>query len=138
MSSVVNNKISDAFSSVGGASSSSLDSLSSIQNLPPSSLSMVQDAFSDAIRWAYIALLPFVCIAAVSSVFLREVKIERSSEAQAQRETERAKEDAELGQTGPQDGTPQSTHRRRIKIRGPVGALIWCFQALGDKMGWRK
>lgn len=139
MSSVVNNKISDAFSSISGATSSSLNSLGSIQNLPPALLSRVQDAFSDAIRWAYIALLPFVCIAALSSLLLREVKIERSSEVERQRNTERNKEDAELGESvTPETGTPQPSHRRRIKIRGPVGAIIWCFQALGDKLGWRK
>ena len=140
MSSVVNNKISDAFSSISGsATSSSLNSLGSIQNLPPALLSRVQDAFSDAIRWAYIALLPFVCIAALSSLLLREVKIERASEVESQRNTERNKEDAELGESDILDtGTPQPTHPRRIKIQGPVGAIIWCFQALGDKMGWRK
>ena len=99
---------------------------------------MVQNAFSDAIRWAYIALLPFVCIAAVSSVFLREVKIERSNEEQARQEDERNKEDAELGQTTNADGSPRRVYRRRIKIRGPAGAIVWCFQALGDKMGLRK
>ena len=138
MSSVVNNKISDALSSVAGASSSSLNSLASIQNLPPSLLSGVQDAFSDAIRWAYIALLPFVSIAAVSSLFLREVKIERSSEEQERQEDERNKEDAELGQRTNPDGTPQRRYRPRIRIRGPFGAVIGCFQALGDKLGWRK
>jgi hypothetical protein len=139
MSSVVNNKISDALSSISGANSSSLNSLGSIQNLPPSLRNSVQDAFSDAIRWAYIALLPFVCIAALSSLLLREVKIERSSEEQTRRNTERRKEDAELGETvTPVTGTPPPSHPRRIKIRGPVGAIIWCFQALGDRMGWRK
>jgi hypothetical protein len=139
MSSVVNNKISDVFSSFSSESSSSLNSLGSIQNLPPSLLSSVQRAFSDAIRWAYIALLPFVCIAAVSSLFLREVKIERSSEDETQRNTERNKEDAELGEAVTSEiGTAQPSHRRRIKIRGPVGAIIWCFQTVGDKMGWRK
>jgi len=139
MSSVVNNKVSDAFagvSSSGGATS--YNSLGSIQSLPPAILLQVQNAFSDAIRWAYVALLPFVCIAAVSAFFLREVKIERSAEEERSREQERQKQDAELGQVTNERGEVQRTSHPRIKIVGPIGAVIWCFQAIGDKMGLRK
>src|ERR1700738_2535531 len=81
MSSVVNNKVSSAFALSGNSGqTTSYTSLNSIQSLPPAVIAQVQDAFSEAIRWAYIALLPFVCIAAISSLFLREVKIERSPE----------------------------------------------------------
>jgi CBS domain containing-hemolysin-like protein len=149
MSSVVNNKVSNAFASSSlsnSSSSTSFSSLNSIQSLPPALRLQVQDAFSDAIRWAYIALLPFVCIAAISALFLREVHIERSPEEIARREQEQNKEDAELGQTTGQTGeqtinmTGEVTRRRRprIKIYGPLSAIIWCFQALADKMGWRK
>jgi CBS domain containing-hemolysin-like protein len=153
MSSVVNNKISDAFTSsslansTSNSSSSSLNSLGSIQSLPPDTLIRVQDAFSDAIRWAYIALLPFVCIAAISAFFLREVKIERSVEDEQRREAER-NGDGEMGtsavgpstagQSGVGGGSAVVGRKPRIKIYGPFGAIIWCCQAIGDKMGWRK
>jgi hypothetical protein len=136
MSSVVNNKISSYFPS--GHASSSISSLPSIQSLPPSLLTEVQDVFSNAIRWAYVALIPFVSIAAIGSFFLREVKIERSTEEEVQREEERKKEDAELGQVPNNDGEVARTHRPRIRVFGPVTAIIWCCQAIGDKMGWRK
>src|SRR5271169_3475902 len=83
MSSVVNNKIASSIPS--DKSTPSLSSLNSIQSLPPSILKEVQNAFSDAIRWAYIALIPFVAIAAISGFFLREVKITRTPEEEAQR-----------------------------------------------------
>jgi fucose permease len=140
MSSVVNNKVSNAFAnSPVGTGNSDLNSLSSIQNLPPSVLAAIQDAFANAIRWAYIAILPFVCISAISCFFLREVKIERSSEEEQRKEEEKKKTDAELGQI-PQDGSSGSPrqHKPRIKVIGPIGGIIWLCQALGDKMGWRK
>jgi hypothetical protein len=92
MSSVVNNKVSQAFPAVSGQTSL-YASLGDIQSLPPLVREQVQDVFSEGIRWAYIALLPFVCTAAISSFFLRDVKIERSSKDVARREQ---KEDVEL------------------------------------------
>jgi hypothetical protein len=144
MSSVVNNKVASAFPSA--ETSSGLTSLNAIQNLPPAVLTAVQAAFANAVRWAYIAILPFVCISAISTVFLREVEIKETPEEQAERGEEQTKTDPELGnvpQTN-EDGTitnpaPQPRkHKPRIKIYGPIGAIIWCIQALGDKMGWRK
>jgi hypothetical protein len=143
MSSVVNNKITNAFASSGGESSS-YSSLSSIQSLPPAIITQVQNAFSDAIRWAYIAILPFACIAAFSVFFLREVKIERSAEEIERREREKNRQDAELGHTTQngedinENGNVTRPRRPRVKIIGPIGVVIWCCQALGDKMGWRK
>lgn len=143
MSSVVNNKVAAAFPYAG--SSSSLTSLNAIQNLPPAVLAAVQAAFANAVRWAYIAILPFVCVSAISTVFLRELKITKDPEEQAEHDAQQAKTDAELGNV-PQmneDGTATNPaqprkHKPRIKIYGPIGAIIWCIQALGDKMGWRK
>ena len=144
MSSVVNNKVSSALSSIlppGISVSSSLDSLNAITSLPPNILIVVQKAFSDAIRWAYIALLPFVCIAAISSLFLGEVKVEGTPGTKA-KEVQRAaksrsREDLETGQLGlDMQGEPQ--HRPRIGIYGPLSLIIWCFQAIGDKFGWRR
>src|SRR5277367_4327680 len=139
MSSVVNNKVSADIPS--GQSSSSLTSLSSIQNLPPDIMKQVQNDFADAIRWAYIAILPFVCIAAISVCFLREVKIERSTAEEARKAEQQNKSDAELGQVsgGPSaDGATTRTHRPRVKVYGPIMGIVWCCQAIGDKMGWRK
>jgi len=89
--------------------------------------------------------LPFACVAAITTVFLREVKIEKTPAEQAEREEQQAKTDAELGRIPHtnDDGTPNSVpeppaHKPRIKIWGPISAIIWCFQAFGDKMGWRK
>src|SRR5271154_5086208 len=139
MSSVVNNKVSADIPS--GESSSSLSSLGSIQNLPPPIMKQVQDDFADAIRWAYIALLPFVCIAAISVFFLREVKIERSASEEARKTEQQNKADAELGQVphgSSSDGAATRTHRPRVKVYGPIMGIVWCCQAIGDKMGWRK
>lgn len=144
MSSVVNNKVASAFPS-GSSNGAQLSSLGSIANLPPALLAAVQNAFANAVRWAYIAILPFACVAAITTVFLREVKIEKTPAERADHEEQQAKTDAELGkipQTN-EDGTstpaPQrSAHKPRIKIYGPIGAIIWCCQALGDRMGWRK
>ena len=139
MSSVVNNKVSADIPT--GQSSSSLNSLSSIRNLPPAILQQVQNDFSDAIRWAYIALLPFVCIAAISVFFLREVKIERSAGEEARRVERQNKVDAELGQVPKilsTDGKGKQTPRARVKVYGPLTAIVWCCQAMADKMGWRK
>ena len=139
MSSVVNNKVSADIPS--GESSSSLSSLGSIQNLPPAIMKQVQDDFADAIRWAYIALLPFVCIAAISVFFLREVKIERSASEEARKTAQQNKADAELGQLphgSSSDGAATRTHRPRVKVYGPIMGIVWCCQAIGDKMGWRK
>jgi hypothetical protein len=136
MSSVVNNKIANSIPS--GQRTSSFRSLTSIQSLPPSVLIQVQNAFSDAIRWAYIALIPFVGIAAISTFFLREVKITRTAEEEAQRQQALRKTDAELGQVPRQGDVVTRTHRQRVKVRGPIMGIVWCFQAMGDKMGWRK
>jgi len=140
MSSVVNNKVSSAFSQFptsSGSSSSSLNSLNSIQSLPPAILAQLQNAFADAIRWGYIALIPFVCIAAISAFFLREVKIERSVEEERRKQEEKEKTDAELGHV-PVQSDGSRPRRPRVKIYGPLGAIIWVCQAIGDKMGWRK
>ena len=142
MSSVVNNKVSAALSSFfpSGLSSSSLNSLNSIQSLPPPVLAIVQNAFSDAIQWAYIALLPFVCIAAISTFFLREVKIEGSAKEEARRAAKQNQQDEELGQIRNEnrEAVVTQTRRPRHRIYGPLGLIIWCCQAIGDKMGWRK
>jgi len=125
MSSVVNNKVSEAFSN-SPASGNNLNSLNSIQNLPPAILLQIQDAFANAIRWAYIAILPFVCIAAISAFFLREVKIEKSREEERRKEEESKRADAELGQVpSSADGTSVRQHRPRTKVYGPIGAIIW-------------
>ena len=145
MSSVVNNKVAADFPS--GQSSSSINSLSSIQSLPPAIMQQVQNDFADAIRWAYVALLPFICISAISVFFLREVKIERSAAEEARQAEKQTKSDAELGQvpTGTSANADSSvntaatrTHRPRVKVYGPVMGIIWCCQAIGDKLGWRK
>jgi CBS domain containing-hemolysin-like protein len=139
MSSVVNNKVASAFS--GQNLAGSFNSLTSIQALPPAVLLQVQNAFSHAIRWAYIALLPFVCTAALSSFFLREVKIPKKSEEEAEHQQARAKEDAELGQVPnvvSQSNETQRPHRKRITVFGPISGIIWCCQAIADKYGWRK
>lgn len=145
MSSVVNNKVASALSS--NPHSSSLASLSSIQNLPPPILKQVQDTFADAIRWAYIAVVPFVAISAISSLFLREVKIERSAKEETQIREDKSK-DVEMGHdTREPDGAKQESaatggthrmHKPRVKVYGPIMAIIWVCQAIGDKMGWRK
>jgi hypothetical protein len=104
-------------------------------------MKQVQDDFADAIRWAYIALLPFVCIAAISVFFLREVKIERSASEEARKTEQQNKADAELGQVpngSNLDGVATRTHRPRVKVYGPIMGIVWCCQAIGDKMGWRK
>src|SRR5215471_20459407 len=136
MSSVVNNRIVSSLPS--GQSSSSFSSLTSIQHLPPAVLKEVQNAFSDAIRWAYIALVPFAAVAAISGFFLREVKITRTPEEEAKRQQERNKTDAELGQVSNKNEAVPRTRRPRVKVYGPVMGIIWCCQAIGDKMGWRK
>lgn len=136
MSSVVNNKIEQSIPS--GQNSSSYRSLTSIQSLPQSVLTQVQHAFSNAIRWAYIALIPFVCIAAISAFFLREVKITRTAEEETERQQALNKTDAELGQVANQNSEVTRTHRPRAKVYGPVTGIIWCCQAIGDKYGWRK
>jgi hypothetical protein len=117
MSSVVNNKVSQAFPSTSGKTSL-YASLPDIQSLPPLLREQVQDVFSEGIRWAYIALLPFVCTAAISSFFLWDVKVERSSKEAAGREE---KQDVELGQirkdeapVGDADEALLSGCRRRI------------------------
>jgi hypothetical protein len=145
MSSVVNNKVASAFPDVS-SDNSQLSSLNGIKSLPPAVLTAVQDAFANAVRWAYIAILPFVCINALSTIFLREVKIEKTPAERAEHEAQQVKTDEELGQIPrtDEDGTtttaaPQRpAHKPRIKIYGPVTVIIWCCQALGDKMGWRK
>jgi fucose permease len=135
MSSVVNNRIA---SSIPSGQNTSFSSLNSIQHLPPSILKEVQNAFSDAIRWAYIALIPFAAIAAISGFFLREVKITRTPEEEAKRQQELNKVDAELGQVPNENGDVQRASRPRVNVYGPITAIIWCFQAIGDKAGWRK
>ena len=136
MSSVVNNKIASSIPS--GRSTSSLSSLNSIQSLPPSILKEVQHTFSDAIRWAYIALIPFAAIAAIGGFFLRDVKITRTPEEEAQREQRRRKVDAELGQVSNENGEVPRARRPRVNVYGPITGIIWCCQAIGDKTGWRK
>ena len=136
MSSVVNNKFTASIPS--GQSTSSFSSLNSIQHLPPSILKEVQNAFSDAIRWAYIALIPFVAIAAISGFFLREVKITRTPEEEAQRQQKLNKVDAELGQIPNENGEVPRPRRPRVNVYGPITGIIWCCQAIGDKTGWRK
>ena len=144
MSSVVNNKISESLPS--GDTSASFNSLTSISQLPPAILALVQNAFADAIHWAYIAILPFACLAAIGAFFLRDVKIEKTPEERAQEEQEKRKTDPELGKvpaTSSETGehlTPQQprTHRPRVKVYGPIMGIIWLCQFVGDKMGWRK
>lgn len=78
-----------------------------------------------------------MCIAAISAFFLREVKIERSMEEERRKQEEQKKTDAELGQV-PVQSDGSRPRRPRVKIYGPLGAIIWVCQAIGDKMGWRK
>jgi len=151
MSSVVNNKVASAVPQLASASGGSGDlaSISSISQLPTPLLNAVQGAFANAIRWAYIAILPFACVSALAAFFLREVKIPKKEKAEHQ--AGMAKEDVESGQI-PQEkekggqetaqtsaaGSAVPTRKPRIKVWGPSTAIIWCVQALGDKMGWRK
>jgi len=134
MSSVVNNKIASAIPS----GQSTFNSLNSIQSLPPTILKDVRDAFSDAIRWAYVALIPFVAIAAIGGFFLREVKITRTPEEEAQRQHERNKVDSELGQVPTENGEVPRARRPRVKVYGPIMGIVWCCQAIGDMTGLRK
>jgi len=144
MSSVVNNKLASAFPSTS-SNGSQLSSLDSIKSLPPAVLTAVQNAFADAVRWAYIAILPFACVSALTTIFLREVKVEKTPVEQAEQKEMQAKTDAELGQIQHtnEDGAAGSAaqppaHKPRIRIWGPISAIIWCCQAFGDKTGWRK
>jgi hypothetical protein len=140
MASVVNNKLISALG--GGISlSSSFTSLNSIQNLPPAVQQQVQNAFANAVKWAYIAMIPFVGLAAVGVLFLRDVKVERTQSEVVEHEHEKIKEDAELGQipSGNEENAARPLeHKPRIRVYGPASAIIWCCQAIGDKMGWRK
>ena len=141
MSSVVNNKLKSTLGA-GASLSSSFTSINSINSLPPAVKKVVQDAFAQAVKWAYIAMIPFVGVAAITVLFLRDVKIERSQADEAKRQQEKIKKDAELGQvpTGenlPAQPRPQG-HKPRIRVFGPISAIIWCCQAIGDKLGWRK
>jgi len=137
MSSIVNNKLSAALSAFfpSGLNSSALNSLGLIQSLPPSVLALVQNAFSDAVRWAYIALIPFASLGVVGAVFLREVHIERSSGSQKPRPRTETDGDTELGHMR---NRSTSTGRPKATIYGPATLIVWCFQAVADKMGWRK
>jgi hypothetical protein len=138
MSSVVNNKISAALSSYfpSGLNSSSLSSLSSIQSLPPFLLAIVQNTFADAIRWAYISLIPFTSIAAIGTLFLREVRIEKSSVQNSKLPAKPKPEDIELGNVAPENN--EASQPPRLKFYGPIGLVVWCIQLIGYKLGWRK
>lgn len=80
MSSVVNNKI--ASSVPEGETTASLDSLPKINALPLAIQDQIQSVLANGIRWAYIALIPFAGISVISTVFLREVKIEKDPDEQ--------------------------------------------------------
>src|SRR5205814_1233854 len=119
-------------------STSMFNSLNSIQSLPPKILKDIRDAFSDAIRWAYVALIPFVAVAAIGGFFLREVKITRTPEEEAQRQQELNKVDHELGRVPNENREVPRGRRPRVKVYGPIMAIIWCCQAIGDMTGLRK
>ncbi|KDQ08494.1 hypothetical protein BOTBODRAFT_118640 [Botryobasidium botryosum FD-172 SS1] len=52
----------------------SLDSVSSMANLPPQLLQIVRDAFRDGVRWAFISLIPWSCVALLAVLFLSTTK----------------------------------------------------------------
>jgi len=137
MSSIVNNKLSATLSGFfpSGLNSSALNSLGLIQSLPPSLLALVQNAFSDAVRWAYIALIPFASLAVVGAVFLREVHIESSSGGRRRQAEMQKERDTEAGHVKERSA---SAHPPRATIYGPATLIVWCFQGVADKMGWRK
>ena len=137
MSSIVNNKLSAALSEFfpSGLNSSAINSLGLIQSLPPSVLALVQNAFSDAVRWAYIALIPFASLGVIGAVFLREVHIEKRSGGQKRQPRTEKDGQADLRHT---KNRSTLTDRPRATIYGPATLIVWVFQAVAEKIGWRK
>lgn len=59
--------------SIAAASSAGLDSLDSINALPPELQTLVRDAFRDGSRWAFISLVPWCALAFVVSLALSRI-----------------------------------------------------------------
>lgn len=59
------------YNSSGGGSG--LSSIQSLDGLPGTAQTTVRDAFRDAVRWAFVALVPWAGVATVSSLFLSRI-----------------------------------------------------------------
>jgi hypothetical protein len=68
--SVTNNLVARDTASLGLSTSAGPQNLNELSQLSPAAAEAVRSAFSNAIRWSYIALLPFCCLSAVTAFFL--------------------------------------------------------------------
>ena len=92
MGSVFNNKMASVFGSAsvqGTGNSASLQtqqSLDAIRALPPDVQAMIRDQAKDAVKWAFVSILPILGIALIASLFLGNVWIKGSKISQANTE----------------------------------------------------
>ena len=75
MGSVFNNKLSQYVSGVAHINPHHTSSLGDINALPPAIQAQVRAVVSDAVFWAYVAILPFLSLAGALAFFLGNVKI---------------------------------------------------------------
>ncbi|KAG2159213.1 MFS general substrate transporter [Suillus bovinus] len=53
--------------------SGGLDSIQSLEGLPPVSQQIIRDAFRDGVRWSFISLIPWASLAVILSLFLSTI-----------------------------------------------------------------
>lgn len=77
---------SDAAALSSASSSSSLSSLNGISSLPPDIQAVVREAFRQGTRYAFISLIPWCALAAISSLFLSKIRDRNSQRAESDSE----------------------------------------------------
>lgn len=103
MGSVFNNKMGDVFGSpeVAGAGGNGINlhsqqSLDAIKDLPPAVQAMIRDQAKDAVKWAFVSILPILGLALIASLFLGNVWIKgtKSTQANAEKKNETGSSEA--------------------------------------------
>ena len=77
---------------------------SQLANLPPVVVAAIRAGIADALHSVFVAGMPFILVAFLATIFIREIPLRRTTHARA---SEAGKEVlAELNQAGPDDGEP--------------------------------
>jgi hypothetical protein len=76
-------------------SASGMASIQQIQNLPPATATAVREVFRNGVRWAFISLIPWVALAALSSFFLSKI-VDPDAEKRKEAEVARREEIEEI------------------------------------------
>ena len=103
----------DQAEQVIAATRNAIGSISSIASLPPEIKSIVQSAFREGTRWAFISLLPWSIIAFISMLFISPIAQERLDKIQ---ELETQMKEQREAREGPSQQPPLRWYERIFSL----------------------